>query len=230
MKYYMDKPTGKMKPLMVIAFATTLTAASYGQGTIALNNYDNTGVYEGAGGSVTNPVYSANVTANGLIFTTDPTEQAGNLGGEAGSMLIGDDFSWALYGGSSSYTLTLLASCTGSQIVGDNLNYGCFYEATSGVAVPGSVAEATVYLELYVWEGNTYANYAEAMAAGDYCGETGVFANASGGGFYPAVALTGMPDILVGAPEPGTTVLLAVGGAFGLLLRLARGRTSTTKS
>jgi hypothetical protein len=145
-------------------------------------------------------------------------------------MLIGDDFSWALYGGSSSYTLTLLASCTGSQIVGDNLNYGCFYEATSGVAVPGSVAEATVYLELYVWEGNTYANYAEAMAAGDYCGETGVFANASGGGFYPAVALTGMPDILVGAPEPGTTALLAVGGAFGLLLRLARGRTSTTKS
>ena len=204
---------------MVASFIVAAAAmAGYGQGLIEPANFLNTGVNlnVGTGG---NPVYSSLVTENGLIFTTDPTEQAGNLGGPIGSQLIGKDFSWALYGASSPYsTFTLLASETGSQIAGDNINWGQFSDGSS-VTVPGTQANSIVYLELYVWEGDAYASFEEAAASGDATGDSGVFANPSGGGGEPGYTLTGMPDIEVGlVPEPGTLALLAVGGGALLLL------------
>jgi len=144
-----------MKILLVTAIAATAAAVTYGQGTIFVNNYDNSGVYNGNGGTVANPVFSSLVTQNGLIFTADSTEAYQFSGG---SGLIADDFSWALYGGSSASSLTLLASETGSAITGDNttVSYGQFIGGSDFVNVTGTTASSTVYLELYVWEGNTY--------------------------------------------------------------------------
>jgi hypothetical protein len=103
-----------MKKLLLTAVVASAAAISYGQGTILINNLQNTGVYNGNGGTTANPVYSALVTQNGLILTTDPTETQAAVSGKGSSALIGDDFSWALYGGSSASTLTLVASETGS--------------------------------------------------------------------------------------------------------------------
>ena len=168
-----------------LIFAAT-AVAGYGQGTIYIANIENTGVYDGNGGSVTNPVYSYAVSQNGLIFTADPTEQAGNLGGPAGSQLIGDDFSWALYGGSSAISVnTLIASEAGSQIKGDNVFWGELYGGNSPVQVPGTLPNSTVYLELFVWEGDTYTSWAEAAANEPYVGESGVFSNPSGSELNP---------------------------------------------
>lgn len=213
-----------MKKLLLTAIAASAAAVTYGQGTIFINNLDNTGVVGGNGGTVANPTYSAAVTSNGLIFTADTTSQAGNLGGTAGSTLIGNDFSWALYGGAtdSSSALTLLASATGSAITGDNANWGQFLGESTQVAVTGTTASSTVYLELYVWEGNTFTSYAAAAAGGDYVGDSGVFANGSGGGANPATALTGLPDMnlmTTSIPEPGTLALAALGGASLLMFR-----------
>jgi hypothetical protein len=214
-----------MKQLLITAFAAAAAASVYGQGILYVNNTGNTGVYGGAGGSASNPTYSAAVTQNGLIFTTDTTEQAGNFpgqGGAAGSTLIGEDFSWALYGGTTSSGLTLLGSQTGSAIVGDNANWGQVADLADLFTVAGSTTGSTVYLELYVWEGSTYSTYAAASAAGDYVGDSGVFQNTTGGGGSPGSYLTGLPDLnlaVTSVPEPGTLALAALGGASLLLFR-----------
>lgn len=220
-----------MKKLFFTTIVAAATAVSHGQGSIFVDNSGNTGVYDGAGGTVANPVYSPLVTANGLIFTTDPTEQEQNLGGRAGSMLIGVDFSWAIYGGATEAAVlaaiqsgTPLASNTGSGIVGDNPQFGVVEgQPPVPILVPGSTAGGYVYLDLFVWEGSTYPTFGAALAALDYVGDTDIFLNPTGGQGIPPQAgayLTGMPDILLGGvPEPGTLALAALGGAALLLFR-----------
>jgi hypothetical protein len=210
-----------MKKTTLLALAMAgFAVGSYGQGTIFINNLANTGVFGGNGGTVADPVYSALVTQNGLIFTTDPTEQEGSTGGTAGSTLIGDDFSWELLGGASASSLSAVASFTGGQIVGDNQNYGQFQGPSAGEDVPGTTASSTVFLELLVWEGNSFSTYAAAQLAGDYTGSSGVFTSASGGGTAQPPSLLSMPDVLVQAvPEPGTMALSALGGLSLFLFR-----------
>jgi hypothetical protein len=209
-----------MKQLLITALAVTAAAVtSYGQGTIFINNLSNTGIYNGNGGTVANPVYSALVTQNGLIFTTDATETQAAVSGSGTSALMGDDFSWALYGGSSASSLTLLASETGSATTGDNEFWGQVYGGANQVSVTGTTANSTVYLELYVWEGSTFSTYADAVTGGDYAGVSGVFTNPSGGGNTVGSSLTGMPDVLLTVPEPTSMALAALGGASLLLFR-----------
>jgi len=209
-----------MKKIIFLAMSVAgLTASSFGQGTIFINNLNNTGVFGGNGGTTANPTYSSSVTQNGLIFTLDVASQAGTLGGPAGSDLIGADFSWALLGGSSASSLTAIASFTGSQISGDNANWGQLQGPGQAASIAGTTAGATVYLELEVWEGSAYSSYAAALAAGDYSGTSGVFTNPSGGGPNQPFALTGMPDILVSVPEPTTMALAGLGGLSLLFLR-----------
>ncbi|MGA2244232.1 MAG: hypothetical protein ABSH48_04450 [Verrucomicrobiota bacterium] len=223
-----------MKKLRLIAIAaTTVAAISHGQGTIVVNNLENTGFQPGGADPGFPPVYSASVTANGLVFTEDPAAQAGNLGDPAGGALMGLDFSWALYGGASpDASMTLLASATTpAEIAGDNVNWGGLWGSANAVSVLGSVPNSTVYLDLYVWEGNIFPSFTTAIAAGDGVGVTGVFANPSGGGTEPPPSLVGMPDVLISAPEPGlviwapepgTLTLTALGGASLLLLRFRK--------
>jgi hypothetical protein len=205
-----------MKKLVLAAIAATAAAATYGQGVIYINNLANTGVYNGNGGSTANPVYSAAVTQNGLIFTTDTTEQQGG-----GSTLLGQDFSWALYGGASASSLSLIASATtASEISGDNYNYGQILGSSVGATVASSTPGGTIYLDLYVWEGSSYSSYAAAAAGGDFVGDSGVFSNTSAAQGSPVIpSLTGLPDVLVTVPEPGTMALAALGGASLLLFR-----------
>jgi hypothetical protein len=189
-----------------------------------LNNLANTGVFGGAGGSIATPVFSTGVTQNGLIFTADPAAQEQNNGGTAGLTLIGVDFSWALYGGATAATATdttgsLVASETGTAIVGDNANWGQFAGPATAASVAGTTASGTVYLDLYVWEGNTFSSYTAALAGADYTGTSGVFSQASGGGANPPPALIGLPDVLVSVPEPTTLALAALGGASLLMFR-----------
>jgi hypothetical protein len=228
------------KILLTAVSAAAVAAVSHGQGTIYIDNTINTGVYQGSGGTVANPVYSSAVTQNGLIFTLDPAEQEQNfLGGRAGSILMGDDFCWALYAGATAaatevalFTGTPLASNTGAGITGDNATYGGVQDQTGDFyRVLGSMAGSTVYLDLQVWEGNRFPSYESAMEAGDGTADTGLFANPSGGSGFPSgpgAFLTGMPDVLIWPPDPGLVIwvpepgilsLAALDGASLLLFR-----------
>jgi hypothetical protein len=224
-----------MKKMTIIG-AVLMTAVSlsvYGQGFVQIDNTANTGAFGGQSfnGTTGDPVYSASVTANGLIFTLDTAAQAGHNGyASADSTMLGADVSWALYGGATAGTVTsLIASDTGSQIntpSDDNVNWGQIaYQTGLGQPVPGTAAGATVFLDLQVWEGSTYSTFALAAAASDYRADSGVFSNGSGGTVagnpVAATLLTGLPDMLLvtSVPEPTTLALFGLGGAALLAFR-----------
>jgi hypothetical protein len=215
------------KLILSVSFVAGAALVTHAQGTININNYANTGAFNGQSfnGVSGNPVYSSTVTSGGLIFTLDPAAQAGTVGySAANSQMLGADVNFALYGGATAGTATtLLESLTGSAITGDNGNWGQLSDIAGNVySVPGSAASSTVYLDLEVWEGNA-TSYAAAVAAGAYTGNTGVFANASGGGLSAPVSLTGMPDLQLATstviPEPSTLAMAGVGLASMLFLR-----------
>jgi len=222
------------KLILSVSLVAGVSLITHAQGTIAANNLANTGSFNGQSfnpnSGTGNPVYSSTVTSGGLIFTLDPAAQAGNNGyGSANSQMLGQDVSWALYGGATAgAATTLLASLTGSGITGDNANWGQITDGTgAAIGVPGTAAGATVYLDLYVWEGNTFSSYAAALAGGDYTATTGAFANNSGGltagGPVTQSPLGGMPDIQLATstviPEPSTLAMAGVGLASMLFLR-----------
>jgi hypothetical protein len=215
------------KLILSISLVAGAALVTHAQGTISINNYANTGAFNGQAfdGINGNPVYSASVTSGGLIFTLDPAAQAGTIGySAANSQMLGADVNFALFGGATAGTATsLIFSLTGSAITGDNGNWGQLSDIAGNVyTVPGSAANSTVYLDLEVWEGSA-TTYAAAVAAGAYTGNTGVFANASGGGLSAPVSLTGMPDLQLSTatvvPEPSTLAMAGVGLASMLLLR-----------
>jgi hypothetical protein len=219
-----------MKKITIIG-ALALTVASlsvYGQGTILVDNSANTGAFGGQSfnGTTGDPVYSATVTANGLIFTTDTADQAGHNGyASADSTMMGADFSWALFGGATSGTATtFIVGDTGGAITGDNVNWGDIQlQSGTGQNVSGTTAGNAVFLDLQVWEGSTFSTFALAAAGNDYRADSGVFSNPSGGivGGNPVAAapLSGMPDIIMTVPEPTTIALAGLGGAALLAFR-----------
>jgi len=218
-----------VKSIIVAGAAVALAASSYGQGTVYLNNGQNTGVLNGNGGVAftgdnSGTVFSSLVTSNGLVFTTDTSEQAGNLGGPTGSALIGENFSFAIYGSlTSGGTFSLLDSVTGSAInngSGTNPNWGELADPSGASYGVGSGTPTVVYLEVYAWEGSTYSDYADALSAGDYVAFSGVFENPSGSGVGSPQTMYGMPDInLAVVPEPTTLAIAALGGLSLLGLR-----------
>ena len=214
-----------MKRSLITILFVCLAFYSHGQGTIFVNNFNNTGVFGGAGGTPFNgtsgnPVYSPLVTSNGLIFTLDATAQAGNLGYGGGSQMLGVDVNFALYGGATAGTATnLIESLTGTNGAAfqDNANWG---QITGGGAVhnvPGTAGAGTGFFDLQVWEG-TATSYA---ASTGYKSDTGVFQSLMSSGLKAPLPLYGMPDILLTIPEP-SFFALSVLGAIGVFWRRRR--------
>ena len=215
------------KFILTTLLVTGAALRAFAQGTIFAENLNNTGVYNGAGGTAFdpvadtgNPVYSSLVTSNGLIFTMDPTAQAGNLGYGQGSQMLGVDVNFALYGGATAGTAnTLIVSLTGTNgaAAGDNANWGqlSYDQGAQQYFVPGTAAAATVYLDLQVWEG-TATTYA---ASTSYKADSGVFANPSGGGAGVPQPLYGLPDMLLTIPEPSILALSGLGAAALMIFR-----------
>jgi len=90
--------------------------------------------------------------------------------------------------------------------------------ATGAATPPGGTAE----FEVVGWLG-TFATAALATAGGDQIGNTGPFANSTGGGGTPAgtpANLTGWTgNLLIPTPEPTTIALGGLGAAALLLFR-----------
>ena len=219
-----------MKRSLITILFVCLAFHLHGQGTIFVFNFQNTGVFNGSGGTPfvggTNgdPVFSSGVTSNGLVFTLDPSAQAGHLGYHAGSQMMGLDFSFQLYGGPTpTQATTLFYSLTGSAIAGDNANWGQFTGTNRALNVPGTTASTTVYLDLKMWEGSTFNTYNAALLGGDYTADSGAFANPSGGGANQPQTLIGMPDMLLQVPEP-SFFGLSVLGAMGVFWRRLYGQ------
>ena len=212
------------KLILTTLLVTGASLGAFAQGTIFANNLKNTGVYGGAGGTpfngtTGNPTYSSLVISNGLIFTSDPTAQAGNNGySVSGSQMMGADFNWVLYGGA---TLTSATNSIVSEIgtngaaAGDNANWGQLSGPGAQQAIPGTTATSPVFLDLQIWEG-TATSYA---ASTSFKGDTGVFQNVSGGGVTAAQPLYGMPDVLLTVPEPSIFALSGIGAAALMLIR-----------
>jgi len=219
-----------MKKYIVSTLAVmALATASYGQGYVYLNNLANTGVQGGNGGTLSNPTYSANVTSNGLFFTTDATQDQGTVG--AGQFLMGEDFSYILEGSTTgtagSFSVIASATTTG-EISGDNPAYGQLQGPGASEAV-GSGAVNPVYLEIYAWEDGgagdavTYSTYAAAVTGGDYTA-FGEWANPAGASATSPTtpSMVSMPDIEfsnVVVPEPATLAFAGLGGLSVLLFR-----------
>ena len=213
-----------MKKLILTTLLVTGAAlGALAQGTIFANNLNNTGVYGGAGGTPFtgtsgNPTYSPLVISNGLIFTSDPTAQAGNLGYGQGSQMLGVDVNWVLYGGATAGTATTLITGevgTNGAAAGDNANWGQLYGGGQQYNVPGTTPSSTVFLDLQVWEG-TAASYA---ASTSYKADSGAFANPSSGGAGVPQPLYGLPDMLLTIPEPSIPALSGLGAAALMILR-----------
>lgn len=212
-----------MKRSLITILFVCLAFRSHGAGTIFINNLHNTGVYNGAGGvpfTGNNPgtVYSSLVTSNGLIFTPDIYAQAGNLGGPAGSQLIGLDFNFSLYGGATAGTVnTLILSLVGTNgaAAGDNVNWGQFSAGGTSYNVPGTTGAGLGFLDLQVWEGNASSFFASTS----FMADSGVFANPMGGGVTAPDSLSGMPDMILEVPEPSVFAMFAAGFGASLLRR-----------
>jgi hypothetical protein len=217
-------------------FGLACAMGVFAQGTILLDNTANTGVFGGFGGVAYDAannnggtVYSASVTKNGLIFTTDPAAAGTVVGGPAGSQLIGVDYNYAFFAGSSAGTVTtLISGTTGNPTSGINATYGGI-QLPSGtpftLTAAGIASGGTGFFLLQVWEGN-FASYSAAVAANAYAGQSAIWSQTTGGGANPPSKLTGMGDILLTntaapIPEPSTLALAGLGG-FGMLMAMRR--------
>jgi hypothetical protein len=187
------------KIAITLALLAGVTSSVLSQGTVYVDLIAN------------NPAASSTATTDGLIYVKT---------GAAAPVLLTTDASFALFAGTSSSSLTLITTGSGTGEVGDYDAPGQFTD-NSGTAynlgVPGG---STAWIELEVWKGTTYSSYGAAVTAADPAGFA-IFQNPTGtlGSVSPAPTLTGMPSMVLTVPEPSTMVLGGLGAAALLLFR-----------
>jgi hypothetical protein len=187
------------KTLIAVALAAGLSTGVYAQGTITLNNDNNTSL-------------SSLATANGLVFTNF----GGHLGLEQGNVSI------TLLAGPVGGSLTPVTTILGSANFGDGDGFGQFTDgSTPGIynlAAAGVAAGAPAEVMLEMWEGSALT-YVAATTSGSLYGTSAEFINPTGGGTTPPTSLTGMPAVILTSPEPSTIILGGLGAAALLALR-----------
>lgn len=185
------------KTILTALLAIGATVGAFAQGTIAFDNQANTNT-------------SAGATSQGYVFKN--------------GALATSDWNAALYAGSSSSNMTLLATLlqsSGSIVSGTSVGApGQWIDATGAFyVVNGVAAGASAFVDVQLWEGS-FGDYASAKTGGAYTGDSGIFQNPTGGGALPPADLTGMPAlVLVPSPEPTTLALCGLGAASLLLFR-----------
>jgi len=186
-----------MKKLLITTLVATAAAAGvYAQGTIAVDNLNNS-----------NP--STTATSGGLIFNQDGTLYTGT-------------FSIEVLGGASAASLTPIVTLVGSQGGTISGGPGLFFDSSGGTyTVPGVAGSGTATLEVEAWGGN-FTSLAAAQAGGGAWDITTPFQNATGGGGIPPatpVDLVGMPAVVLSTPEPSTIALGGLGAAALMMFR-----------
>lgn len=93
-----------------------------------------------------------------------------------------------------------------------------------GIVTLSTAGGARVTVQVLAWYngGGQYSSYAQAKAAGQDVGESNLVPLDLALGLVPPTPLDGLLPFTVGIPEPSTFVLVALGGAALLLLRLRR--------
>jgi hypothetical protein len=186
-----------MKKLILSTLMTGAVAvASYGQGTINVDNIANTDTTTGA-------------TSNGSVFIASGVNGA--------PVLLNGNINLTILGGSSAGSLTAITTILGN----DAWSAGQFIDPNgSTYSVPGVALSGTATLEIELWTGSA-TTFAAATGPGVYTGSA-IFTNPTGGGGIPAATpsdLVGMPSIVLTTPEPSTMVLGGLGAALLLFRR-----------
>ena len=192
-----------MRTLILFASLMVLAARGFAQGMV---NFDNTT------GSDPSPV----ATSKGLIWRQAPDGPAVL---ETGSSLYG-----TLRGGPSPASLAVLNSFdaggpnSGRVLMDYNVVPGQYIDDLETIYfVPGVGATQFAYFQVQLWEG-TAPNYAAAVAAGGYAGQSAVFSQEVGGPDLPP-SLFGMPAIILTIPEPDMFSLAGLGTVVLLIFR-----------
>jgi len=187
------------KLLLTTLIATAAAAGVYAQGTIAVDNLNNT-----------DP--SSTAATGGLIFLNNGTTTTAYSGQLSVEVLGGAN------AGSMAPIVTLLGA-NGDTVSGGP---GLFFDNNGGTyAVSGVPLNGTATLEVEAWSGN-FSTLAAAQAGGGAWGVTSPFANATGGGGTPPatpVDLVGMPALVLSTPEPSTIALGGLGAAALMFFR-----------
>jgi len=184
-----------MKKLMLSGLLAGLAVAAYAQGTVQLNNLDNTSS-------------TVNSSTGGQFYLN--------------GALIGQDFNVVFLAGPAG-NLTAVASFIGASATGDNLfGAGTFFDSSGASYAIAGVPSGNATFEIDAWTGSA-TTYAGAVSAGAPHA-TATFlqrlADPSASPPPTAPSLVDMPSLnLVAVPEPGTFALAGLGAAALLIFR-----------
>jgi hypothetical protein len=151
---------------------------------------------------------------NNSAFTTTADRLVRDL---AGAPLVGTNWVAQLYSGADANSLTALTDPVVRFRVPTTTSPGTWSGATR--ALPGFTSGQTATLQVRVWDGNLFANYAAAVAGGGIYGLSTPFTYTVPAAGSPPAAffMEGLRGFTL-VPEP-SVIALGVLGAAALLLR-----------
>ena len=165
-----------MKKTIILLLLVGFAAYGYSQGSVALDNLNNTS---------TNPT----ATASGLFWLS--------TGGTP--VLISQDFNAAFYGGTDSSSLSPLATFllnNGTAGHDNGFGPGTFLDPTGGAYTIQGPPYESAFFQIEAWTGN-FNTYAAAVAAGAPAAQSPVFINPISVPPGPPPDLLGMPAMVL---------------------------------